>query len=81
MVEGEAHLSMNVEQTKVTLADLVEIVHVSANGSLLKVLGEDLDRLLAMADEACTRDECIMTEAVIAYIRALSERLGPRVLN
>jgi hypothetical protein len=81
MVEGEARLSMNPEQTRVTLADLVEIVHVSANGSLLKVLGEDLDRLLAMADEACTRDEWIMSEAVIAYIRALSERLGPRVLN
>ena len=81
MVEGEARLSMHVERTRVTLADLVEIVHVSANSSLLKVLGEDLDRLLAMADEACTRDERIMTEAVIAYIRGLSERLGLRVLN
>lgn len=81
MVEGEARLSMNVEQTKVTLAELVEIVHASVNGCLLKVLGEDLDRLLAMADEACTRDERIMTEAVIAYIRGLSERLGLRVLN
>jgi hypothetical protein len=81
VVVGEKRLSRNVEQTKLTLADLIEVVHVSANGSLLKVLGEDLDRLLAMADEACTRDEWIRAEAVIGYIRALSERLGPRVLN
>ncbi len=72
---------MNDTETKVTLADLIETVHASATGSLLKVLSKDLEHQMAMADEACTRDECVMAQGAAAYIRELRSRLGPRVLN
>jgi hypothetical protein len=56
-------------------------VHASATDSLLKVLSRDLEHQLARADEACTRDECVMAQGAATYIRELCGRLRPRVLN
>jgi hypothetical protein len=64
-----------------SLGDLIETVHASATDSLLKVLCRDLEHQLARADDACTRDECVMAQGAAAYIRELCSRLAPRVLN
>jgi hypothetical protein len=68
-------------QSNISLGDIIETVHASATDSLLKVLSGDLEHQLAKADEACTRDEIVMAEGAVAYIRELCSRLGPRVLN
>jgi hypothetical protein len=72
---------VNDTETKVTLADLIQTVHASAIESLLRVLSKDLEHQMAIADEACTRDECVMAQGAAAYIRELRNSLGPRVLN
>ena len=72
---------MTANRSKVTLGELIETVHASATGSLLKVLSTDLEHQLARADDACTRDACVMAQGAAAYIRALCSRLRPSVLN
>ena len=69
---------MRVSQSNISLGDLIE---TSATDSLLKVLSRDLEHQLAKADEACTRDECVMAQGAATYIRELCGRLRVRVLN
>jgi hypothetical protein len=80
MVMGKEFL-VNDTEAKVTLADLIQTARASAIESLLRVLSKDLEHQMAIADEACTRDECVMAQGAAAYIRELRNTLGPRGLH
>jgi hypothetical protein len=80
VVDGKESV-VRVSQSNISLGDLIETVHASATDSLLKVLSRDLEHQLAKADEACTRDECVMAQGAATYIRELCGRLRARVLN
>jgi hypothetical protein len=77
VVDGKESV-VRVSQSNISLGDLIE---TSATDSLLKVLSRDLEHQLAKADEACTRDECVMAQGAATYIRELCGRLRARVLN
>jgi hypothetical protein len=77
VVDGKESV-VRVSQSNISLGDLIE---TSATDSLLKVLSRDLEHQLAKADEACTRDECVMAQGAATYIRELCGRLRVRVLN
>jgi hypothetical protein len=81
MVEGKELPLTNLIEGNVPLAKIIETVHSYTTASLLKILATDLQVQRAKVEHACSEDEVARAEEVIAYIRELKQRLGPKVLN